>query len=189
MNNEIRYLKLFKDVCKKINSSLDLGEVLTSIAENTVQMLHVKGCSIFLLDTAQHRLVISASYGLSESYIKKGPIDSEKSIVETLTGKPVMVLDARIDDRVQYPEAARMEGIASIYSVPMSVKDKIIGVLRIYTSSPKDFSALDREVISGLAEIGSIGIENARMHDHLKADYDRLITDVHHWFDFGRRAS
>jgi signal transduction protein with GAF and PtsI domain len=187
MDDEIRYLRLFKDVCKKINSSLDLGEVLKSITENTVQMLHVKGCTIFLLDKTLHRLVIGASHGLSESYINKGSIDSEKSIVASLGGKPVMVLDAKEDDRIQYPEAARMEGIASIYSVPMSVKEKIIGVLRIYTSEPRAFSDMDKEVISGLAEIGSIGIENARMHDHLKADYDRLITDVHHWFDFGRK--
>jgi hypothetical protein len=52
---------------------------------------------------------------------------------------------------------------------------------------PKQFSEEENDFISGLAEIGSIGIENARMCDHLKTDYDRLITDVHHWFDFGRR--
>jgi len=70
-------------------------------------------------------------------------------------------------------------------------RDKLheaIGVLRIYTSEPKEFSETENEVISGLSEIGSIGIENARMHDHLKTDYDRLITDVHHWFDFGRKS-
>ena len=188
MENEIRYLKLFKDVCKKINSSLELSEVLNAIVENTAKMLHVKGCSIFLLDKTHHRLIVSASYGLSDSYIKKGPIDSEKSIVESLNGTPVMVLDAKEDDRIQYPEAAKAEGIASIFSVPMSVRDKTIGVLRIYTSEPKEFSEAENEVISGLSEIGSIGIENARMHDHLKTDYDRLITDVHHWFDFGRKS-
>jgi signal transduction protein with GAF and PtsI domain len=187
MESEIKYLKLFKDVCKKVNSSLELSEVLNAIVENTVKMLHVKGCTIFLLDKTRQRLMVSASYGLSDSYIKKGPIDSEKSIVESLNGTPVMVSDAKNDDRIQYPEAARAEGIASILSVPMSVRDTIIGVLRIYTSELREFSEAENEVISGLAEIGSIGIENARMYDHLKTDYDRLITDVHHWFDFGRR--
>ena len=99
-----------------------------------------------------------------------------------------MVMDAKNDDRIQYPEATKAEGIASIFSVPMSVRDKTIGVLRIYTSEPKEFSEAENEVISGLSEIGSIGIENARMHDHLKTDYDRLIADVHHWFDFGRKS-
>lgn len=50
---EIKYLKLFRDVCKKINSSLDFSEVLKSITENTVKVLDVKACTIFLLDKKQ----------------------------------------------------------------------------------------------------------------------------------------
>jgi len=33
---------------------------------------------------------------------------------------------------------------------------------------------------------GSIGIENARMYIILKADHEKLIYDVHQWFDYGR---
>ena len=187
MESAVEYLKLFKDSCKKINSSLELREVLNSIVENTVKILQIKGCSILLLDKTHHRLVNSASYGLSTAYLKKGPLDSEKSIVESLNGTPVMVMDAQHDDRIQYPEAAKAEGIASILSVPMSVRDRIIGVLRIYTATPREFTDAENEVITGLAEIGSIGIENARLHDVLKSDYDRLIADVHQWFDFGIR--
>lgn len=182
---EIQYLKLFRDVCKKINSSLDIGEVLKSITENTVKTLDVKGCTIFLLDKAKKRLLVSSSYGLSEEYIKKGPIDSEKSIADTLSGKWVLVSNAKSDPKIQYREEAKKEGIASILSVPMSVKGTIIGVLRIYTSEPRKFSDVENEFISGLAEIGSIGIENARMYSHIKTDHEKLIYDVHQWFDFG----
>lgn len=68
----------------------------------------------------------------------------------------------------------------------MSVKGQIIGVLRIYTSKPKKFSDIENEFISGLAEIGGIGIENARMYNHLKGSYESLISDVHQHFDYGR---
>ena len=67
----------------------------------------------------------------------------------------------------------------------MSVKEKIIGVLRIYTSELREFSDVEKEFISGLAEIGSIGIENARMYTILKTDHEKLIYDVHKWFDYG----
>jgi hypothetical protein len=50
---------------------------------------------------------------------------------------------------------------------------------------PYTFSELENEFISGLAEIGSIGIENARMYSHIKADHEKLIFDIHQWFDFG----
>jgi len=182
---EIRLLKLLKDVCKKINSSLDIKEVLNSITENTVKTLNVKGCSIFLLDQLEKKLKVSSSDGLSETYLNKGPVDSEKSIVETLSGKWVMIPDATNDHRIQYPTAAKKEGIITILSVPMSLKEKIIGVLRIYTSEPREFSDAEEEFISGLAEIGSIGIENASMYTILKTDHDKLIRDVHKWFDYG----
>ena len=184
---EIQFLKLFKDVCKKMNSSLDIETVLNSIAENTVKIMSVKGCTIFLLDQLEKKLKISASNGLSEAYLNKGPVDSEKSILETLSGKWVLVPDARTDHRIQYPAAAKKEGIVTILSVPMSVKEKIIGVLRIYTSEPREFIDIEKAFISGLSEIGSIGIENARMYTILKADHEKLINDVHQWFDYGRK--
>jgi transcriptional regulator with GAF, ATPase, and Fis domain len=186
-NNELQYLSLFKDVCKKINSSLDFEEVLNKITENAVKALKVKACTVFLLDKEQERLKVSASFGLSESYLNKGPVEAKKSIEECLRGKWVLVLDTSNDLRIQYPEKAKAEGIASILAVPITVKENIIGVLRIYTSEPREFSDLEREFISGLAEIGGIGIENARMFDHLKDNYDLLIRDIHQYFEFGRR--
>ena len=42
---EIQYFKLFRDVCKVVNSSLDLKEVLKLIAENIVNVLDVKACT------------------------------------------------------------------------------------------------------------------------------------------------
>ena len=183
---EITFLKLFRKLSTEINSSLNIKEVLNSITKNIVKILKVKGCTIFLIDQMENKLRISSSSGLSDAYLNKGPVDSEKSIVETLSGKWVLVPDATNDHRIQYPKEAKKEGIISILSVPMSVKLKIIGVLRIYTSESRIFTDVEKEFISGIAEIGSIGIENARMYTILKADHDKLIYDVHQWFDYGR---
>jgi len=169
----------------KINSSLDIGNVLKAITENTVNILNVKGCTIFLLDRAGKKLIVGSSCGLSENYVKKGPVDSEKSIVSTLSGEWVMISDVENDNRIQYRDEAKEEGIASILSVPMSVKGTIIGVLRIYISDSRTFSDIENEFISVLAEIGSIGIENARIYDHLKTEHEKLIHDVNRWFEFG----
>ncbi len=184
-NKELEYLKLFKEISKKINSSRDIGDILKSITENIVKTLDVKGCAIFLLDKSQKRLHYSSSYGLSEEYVNKGPIDSEKSIVETLRGKWVLISNTQTDQNIQYREEAKREGILSILSGPMSVKGTVIGVIRIYTSQPLNLSDVENEFITGLAEIGSIGIENARLYSHIKADHEKLISDVHQWFDFG----
>ena len=89
-------------------------------------------------------------------------VDAEKSMVESLEGKPVLVDDVMKDARVQYPKEAKKEGIASILSVPITVMGKIIGVLRIYNSKPHEYSDDEIEFISSLADMGAIAIENAR---------------------------
>ena len=77
---DIIFLKLFRNLFKAINSSLNIKEVLNAITENAVKILNVKGCTIFLLDQVEKKLKISSSNGLSEAYLNKGPVDSEKSI-------------------------------------------------------------------------------------------------------------
>jgi len=171
-----------------MNSCLDLKEVLKLIAENIVDVLEVKACTVFLWDKQRNTLEVSAAHGLSEAYLKKGRLDADKSIAETLNGKIVIILDATNDPRVQYPEAAGNEGIASVLSIPISVKDQIIGVLRIYTSEQRDFSDDECDFICGLSDMGGIAIDNARMYDHLKAEHEKLIEETHRWFEFGKAS-
>ena len=185
---EFQYLKLFIDVCKVINSSLDLKEVLTLITENMVKLINVKACTIFLLDKDQKKLDVSASHGLSDAYLRKGTLDADKSIADTLDGKIVLIRDTSNDSRIQYPEEAKKEGITSVLSVPMTVKGQIIGVLRIYTSEQRDFSENEYKLILGVADMGGIAIDNARMYDHLKADHESLIADTYQWFEFGKMS-
>ena len=185
---QFQYFRLLRDVSKAVNSSLNVAEVLKLITENTVAALEVKACTLFLLNRDQKILEARASHGLSESYLKKGPVKADKSISGSLKGKTVLIYNVANDPRVQYPEAAEKEGIASILSIPMTLKGDIIGVLRIYTSESRKFSYDEIEFIYGLADLGSIAIDNARMYRHLKSDHERLIHDVHKWFDFESKA-
>jgi len=183
---EIECFTLYRNICRIINSTLDIHEVLKLITENIMTALDVKGCVIRLLDRKRQTLEVSASHGVSEAYLNKGPIDADKSIAETMDGKSILVYDTATDPRLQYSEAAKKEAIASILSVPISVKGDIIGALRIYTAQPRRFSDNEMTLISGLAEMGGIAIDNARMYSELKADHEQLIHDVHQWFEFGR---
>ena len=89
---EFQYFKLFKDVCKAINSSLNFTDVLNSITENYVKALNVKACAIFLLSREWKILKVRSSYGLSETYLNKGVIDAEKSIIKKMESKPATAI-------------------------------------------------------------------------------------------------
>ena len=55
-------------------------------------------------------------------------------------------------------------------------------------SEKRNFTEDQIEFIVGLADMSGIAIDNARMHDHLKADHERLIAETHQWFQFGKAS-
>jgi GAF domain-containing protein len=167
--NEIQYLKAVTEVAKALSSTLDAEKVLELIVTRAVQILNVKACSLRLLNPATGRLELACSHGLSTTYLNKGPVDRDRSIANSMDGEVASILDASTDTRLQYPEHARQEGIASLLSVPVFLKDKVIGVLRLYTSSPRKFSGSEIELAQSMAEFGALALQNARLHENLRA--------------------
>ena len=135
-----------------------------------------KGCALMLLDEEDQRLEVKSSYGLSDQYIGKGSLSADKSISDTLKGKPVIIEDATSDPRVQYPQEAKQEGIASIVSLPIVLRERVIGVLRLYTPVPCRFTTDDIYFLSAIAMQSGLAIENAKMYEYVKVNYEKLMT-------------
>ncbi len=177
--------RLFWELAKAMNSSLKLNEVLETVVKRITGALDLKGCVIRLLDDRRRVLELMASYGLSEKYLKKGTVDLDKSFIEPLEGKAAYVADVAADTRLQYPREAQEEGIVSILSVPMKVKDKIVGVMRLYTNRRREFDEDETTFIYAIADLGGISIENAVMFGKIKDEYDQLrdnLWSYRSWF-------
>jgi GAF domain-containing protein len=166
------------DVARAVSSTLELKEVAKVIAANAVKAMGAKGGSVRLIDKSRKRLELLAAHGLSRDYTDKGYLDIERSIAEALEGKPVLVFDVINDSRVQYPDAALKEGICSILSVPMVIKGVTTGILRVYTALPYEFTADDIEFLSALASAGAAAIENARLYDGIRQDFEVLMDEI-----------
>jgi signal transduction protein with GAF and PtsI domain len=159
------YLRTFFDVNQTIFSSLSLKEILKILVKKTVSALGAKAGSLRLLDEKTKRLELAASQNLSKKYLNKGPLSSDQSIPEVMEGKVVLVKNAHNDSRIQYRTEKIKEGINTILSVPVVAKDKVIGVLRLYSGEPRDFSDEEIEFVSALAEMGGLAIANAKIYE------------------------
>jgi len=177
---ESHYQSLY-EVAAALNSARASEVVLQSVVERTAKALDAKGCSLMLLTPDKEVLLHTAFYGLSEWYIRKGPVSADKSISEALGGKAVAILDATEDDRVQYREQAKKEGIASILSVPMMLRDEVIGVVRVYTAEQRHFTMEDMYFVGAVTNLGAIALENARLYEAAKKDYDEFRRDMLEW--------
>ena len=172
------YLKTFFDVNQTIFSSLSLKEILNILVKKTVRALGAKAGSLRLIDEQTKRLELAASENLSRKYLNKGPLNYDRSIPEVMEGKVVLVKDAHNDSRIQYRAEKAREGINTILSVPVVAKDKVIGVLRLYSEEPRDFTDEEIEFVSALAEMGGLAIANAKIYEDEGVKLSSLLKRV-----------
>ena len=160
-----------------ISSSLELEEVLQSVVTSITEAMQVKACSLRLLDERSGQLQMGAVYGLSGGYLAKGPVEVEHSPIdsEALKVAPVIIPDVSTDSRFQYREAARREGIVSVLCVPLEVRGKSIGVMRVYTSTACTFHEDDIQFLSVLASLSALAIDNARLYESVKQSFDGVL--------------
>ena len=176
-SQETCYFQALYDVATVINSSLNPQVVLQKVVEQVTAALSGKACTLRLLDRSGKLLLASASYGLSKGYLRKGQVELIKSRIDAdvlSAGKVVIIKDVTSDQRFQYPEAAKSEGIASIMVAPLLVDKKPVGILRVYTSEVRDFTQEDQDFLMAVAHVAAIAIENARLHEALRSDYELL---------------
>jgi signal transduction protein with GAF and PtsI domain len=176
VRKEIAYFRVFHEVSRSILSVLDSKEVLRLIVKRIVPAMKLKAASLRLLNEKTNDLELAASRFLSKKYLKKGPLDADKSVPEVLEGKPVLIIDAQNDPRIQYRKEKAEEGIASVLSVPVQIYNKVIGMLRLYTSSPRSFTEGEIEFASALGEMAGLAIINARMYEKEKEKLTRLFN-------------
>ena len=123
-----RQVQALCEITEAINVSLSQQEVFRAILERIVTVLGYKGATLRMLDQERKKLELKASFGLSDSYLTKGPVDVAKSLVDqtVLRGQTVTIADIRQDQSLQYPEAAAREGLASMIAVPLAVRERVM---------------------------------------------------------------
>ena len=128
---DLEKYKLIVDTIFDATDPTILGSQLTNLL---VTVVGVKGASIFVVNPVAEELELLATEGLSIEYVNKGPILVDQSIKLSSNLKPVIITDTEKSDQLQYPEKAKNEGVRSIVSIPINLKGKIIGALRLYHS-------------------------------------------------------
>ena len=172
------HYKLLYTIAREMSSSLVADEVLKSMVENITEAIGAKGCSLMLLTADRKQLVHTISCGLSNDYLGKGPVRAGAIIGEVLQGKPLVIEHITQDPRIQYREQAVQEGIASMLSIPLTPRGEVIGVLRIYTSEPRQFLPEEIDFLSAIANLGAIALEKAKLHETLGQDLEQSSMEV-----------
>jgi len=180
LNRDKSFLQLLLHVTKAVTSSLDPNEVFDLIVREVPQVVGVDAATLRLLDSSGKKLALRAASGLSESYLKRGPVDAEQSVLQAIAGTAIAVYDAATDPLIHYHEAARDEGIKSILVAPVRIRGRVEGILRLLTKTHRVFDPEEKEFVTALAEQCGIAIENARAYQaqRLQIGYLKTLTEI-----------
>jgi GAF domain-containing protein len=152
-------------VAQTIAAESYLDRILQAISEMVAETLDSPVCSIMLVDDERRELVINAARCSTPEYLHKMPIKIEDSLIGRVIreGRHIMVPNVLEEKQYRYPELARKTGLASLLSVPLSSRDKVIGTINIYTREQRPFSEDEVDFVKVVAGQAAIAIENARL--------------------------
>ncbi len=156
-------INIFKVVTHAIAESDDLEVMANHLTQLLVGTLDIKGCSLFVLNPQTRELENLASFGLSVSYLNKGPIVFDKSIGCILDEESIVIKNIEKSDLLQYPDEAKSEGIAAIVSTPIMFAGNTLGALRLYHREPWDISERDVDSLMLLSEHIGLALRYTRL--------------------------
>jgi signal transduction protein with GAF and PtsI domain len=176
VTRKAKQLDLLSEVSRTIVSDHYLKEILQLIVAMTAKVMDSQICSIMLLDEKRNELFIAATQSLSQEYLSKPNLKVGQSVSGkvVLEKRPTTVLDVTKELGYMYPEVARQEGIVSLLSVPMMVKDRAIGVINSYTKSEHRFKQEEISILQAVANQAAVAIENTHLSEEILAAKEAL---------------
>lgn len=158
---------IINDLSQHIILFSHVAEISNAIFDTLEKILEFARVDLFLLDEITQSLHLSASRGPQKPEMDTMiPLAEESEIITHVarTGKPLNIPDIQNNEVVLHGR----KGIQSELDVPLTVKDKLIGVLHVESGDPHAFSEDDQRLLETLAPYAAPAFDNARHYEELE---------------------
>ncbi len=161
-----------------IASGTYLEEMLQLIVRMIAEMMQARVCSIMLVDTQKNELVLKAAKCSSDEYWQRPNLKIGKSLISRVVKEkaPLIVRDVTKEESYLYPDLAKKEGVRSLLSVPIILKDHVIGVINVYSAEERQFSKEDLRVLSTVSDQAALAFENTKLSVAVQESQEALLT-------------
>ncbi|MBR9977292.1 MAG: sigma 54-interacting transcriptional regulator [Bacteroidetes bacterium] len=180
-------LRTLYSVAGKINSVLDLNQLLDTIMDSALETMNGERGMIFLIEHDQ--LVLKVSRNVEKETIRDATEISLSILRDVLHAeRPIIISDTSQNEDFSKRDSVINFNIHSLICVPMISRNGLIGT--VYVDSRSDavsamsFSEIDAEFLIAFANLATMAIENARMHEELKKENLYLRREVEQRFGF-----
>ncbi|HYE92860.1 MAG TPA: GAF domain-containing protein, partial [Terriglobales bacterium] len=160
------------DIARRLGQGTDIESVEEEVLRSARTLLAAKSTLLYALDPESGDLVAARDYGLSWRVLQSSqevlrvPVSAGAIGLSVRTRTVVSTSDWRNDPRITYPpevlaRIAESPNRASL-SVPLVVRDQVVGVLGIYDTTGRVFSADEIRIAEAFAGYAALALDKAR---------------------------
>lgn len=171
LSEERRARQALVEASVRLNSLLNLPELLNAIMASASELLGAETSSLLLLDEETNELTFEVATGEAGAGVRELRVPADRGIAGWVlrNDEPAVVDDVATDARF-YGEIDQSSGFStrSMLAVPLKIRDKAIGVVEVINKQGDGrFTDRDRDLAVALAAQAAVAIDNARLYQKL----------------------
>ena len=171
LQDQANVMRRLVEVTTRLNSTLNLDELLQLIMASTADLLQAETTSLMLVDEETGELTFDVVTGDTAHDVVKQRVPPGRGIAGWVVehAQPAIIDNPATDERF-YRDIDKSTGFETrnILAVPLAVKDHLIGVIEVINKlGTGGFNQKDVELATGLASQAAIAIDNAVMYARL----------------------
>ncbi|MFQ5867131.1 MAG: HD-GYP domain-containing protein [bacterium] len=180
VRQKTKALSFLYKIERDVSTKFKLEEVLKLTVERVSSILNVKICSILLMNDKTGKLSIECAKGLEQKIMRETELEVGDKISGWVVKHNKAVLVRNIEKDIRFAKRSEEKYYnKSLMSVPLAIKDKVIGVLNVNNKkSRRIFNQEDFRLLKQIAAQIAIVVENAKLYKSLGDLYMRTITSL-----------
>jgi signal transduction histidine kinase len=178
LDRQIARLHTLQEIGCKLNSKLELEEVLTNILDEAIRAIGAERGCLLLADAATGDLEVRLGRHLRSSELNGRPFQLSRTVIERVwhSGQPVLTANALEDPELGKADSVINYTLRSILCVPLHVQGQRIGVLYLDNRlRAGQFHEDDLALAMAIADQAAIALHNARLHQEVVDRAQRLM--------------
>jgi len=160
-------------------TTLDVDSVLDQVVAKTIDLLGCDASAVYVHDEARGGLVVRRGRHLDPAIVRDLVLKPGEGVAGRAyqERRPVSTADRLADPALRYQtdhDRLIQSAPRAYLAVPVSVRDEVLGVLVCYYFAAHQFSAKEAQLLSSLAAHAAIAMDNARHHQAVMLQQNRL---------------
>jgi signal transduction histidine kinase len=164
LSQSLEETSALSEVSRAVSSSLDLREILDTVARRAIALAGADGCGIFQFSPERGRFDAVVSQGISRRFLDTIPVGMNQGTLgrATQSGEPAQVADVLAVPGYPFQERFAEEGLRAVLTVPMTGGDVARGIV-LFRRAPGEFPERVVTLMRTLADQSKVAIANAHL--------------------------